>query len=71
MPQLPHRTLMLPGPAGRLEALLWSLPEREPEREQERGEGMRPPLAAVARDLEGFLRHTESAGEHCSAQRTH
>jgi alpha/beta superfamily hydrolase len=43
MPQLLHRTLMLPGPAGRLEALLWSLPERE----SERGEGARPPLAAV------------------------
>jgi alpha/beta superfamily hydrolase len=26
MPELPHRNLMLHGPAGRLEALLWSLP---------------------------------------------
>src|ERR1700676_5498928 len=39
MPRLPHRTLMLPGPAGRLEALLLSLPD---------GAGVvRPPLAAL------------------------
>jgi uncharacterized protein len=39
MPQLPHRTLMLPGPAGRLEALLWSLPDR--------AGAVPPPLAAL------------------------
>jgi alpha/beta superfamily hydrolase len=38
MPQL-HRSLFLPGPAGRLEALVWSVPQREA--------GVRPPLAAV------------------------
>jgi alpha/beta superfamily hydrolase len=39
MPQFLHRTLFLRGPAGRLEALLWSVPERE--------DGARAPLAAV------------------------
>jgi alpha/beta superfamily hydrolase len=39
MPQLLHRTLFLPGPAGRLEALVWSVAER--------AAGARPPLAAV------------------------
>ena len=39
MPQPLHRTFFLPGPAGRLEALLWSVPERE--------NGAQPPLAAV------------------------
>ena len=39
MPSLPHRTLMLSGPAGRIEAILWSTSEVE--------EGARPPLAAV------------------------
>src|SRR5712664_809024 len=39
MPQLLHRTFFLPGPAGRLEALLWDVPERD--------EIARPPLAAV------------------------
>jgi alpha/beta superfamily hydrolase len=39
MPQLPHRTFFLPGPAGRLEVLLWDVPERE--------HIARPPLAAV------------------------
>ena len=39
MAQLLHRTFFLPGPAGRLEALLWAVPERE--------DGARPPLAAV------------------------
>jgi uncharacterized protein len=39
MPQPLHRTLFLPGPAGRLEALLWSVPERD--------DRARPPLAAV------------------------
>ncbi len=34
-----HRTLLLPGPAGRLEALLWSPPDRD--------DGSQPPLAAV------------------------
>jgi uncharacterized protein len=29
MPQLLHRTLFVPGPAGRLEALLWSVPEKQ------------------------------------------
>jgi alpha/beta superfamily hydrolase len=29
MPQLLHRTFFLPGPAGRLEALLWAIPERQ------------------------------------------
>jgi alpha/beta superfamily hydrolase len=33
MPQLLHRNLFLPGPAGRLEAILWAVPQ--------------PPLAAV------------------------
>jgi uncharacterized protein len=35
----PHRTPMLNGPAGRLEALLWSFPAR--------GDAESPPLAAV------------------------
>jgi alpha/beta superfamily hydrolase len=39
MPQPLHRTLFLPGPAGRLEALLWDVPER--------GGIERPPHAAV------------------------
>src|SRR6266567_6725080 len=39
MSQLLHRTFFLPGPAGRLEALLWDVPERD--------EIARPPLAAV------------------------
>lgn len=39
MPQLLHRTFFLPGPVGRLEALLWAVPERE--------DGVRPLLAAV------------------------
>ncbi len=39
MPLPLHRTLALPGPAGRLEALLWSPPDRE--------DGLQPPLAAV------------------------
>ena len=39
MPLPLHRTLVLPGPAGRLEALLWAVPERE--------DGLRPPLAAL------------------------
>ncbi|MBZ5699156.1 MAG: alpha/beta hydrolase [Acidobacteriia bacterium] len=39
MVQLLHRTLFLPGPVGRLEAVLWSVPEREG--------GARPPRAAV------------------------
>jgi alpha/beta superfamily hydrolase len=39
MPQPLHRTFFLPGPAGRLEALLWSVPEREG--------SAPPPLAAV------------------------
>ena len=39
MPQLLHRTFFLPGPAGRLEALLWAIPEREG--------GAEPPLVAV------------------------
>src|SRR6266699_2330736 len=39
MPQLLHRTLFLPGPAGRLEAVLWAVPQR--------GDGAQPPLAAV------------------------
>lgn len=34
----PHRTLMLPGPAGRIETILWATAEEE---------GARPPLAAV------------------------
>jgi hypothetical protein len=34
-----HRTLMVSGPAGRLETILWSTSEQ--------GEGARPPLAAV------------------------
>jgi uncharacterized protein len=43
MPQPLHRTFFLPGPAGRLEALLWSVPEREPNRD----DIARLPLAAV------------------------
>jgi len=39
MAQLLHRALFLPGPAGGLEAVLWSVPEREG--------GARPPHAAV------------------------
>src|ERR1700732_1667485 len=39
MPQLLHRTLLIPAPAGRLEALLWDVPLRE--------DGARPPLAAA------------------------
>ena len=39
MPTQPHRTLMLSGPAGRLETILWSKPQE--------GAGARPPLAAV------------------------
>src|ERR1700730_9861708 len=39
MAQLLHRTFFLPGPAGRLEAVLWAVPQR--------GEGAQPPLAAV------------------------
>ena len=39
MPQLLHRTLFIPAPAGRLEALLWDVPLRE--------DGAHPPLAAV------------------------
>jgi hypothetical protein len=39
MPAQPHRTLLVPGPAGRLESILWSTPAE--------GEGARPPLAAV------------------------
>lgn len=39
MPLPLHRSLMLPGPAGRLEALLWSTPARE--------NGTAPLLAAV------------------------
>ena len=39
MPTQPHRTLMLPGPAGRLETILWSISDE--------GDGARPPLAAV------------------------
>src|SRR6267154_771685 len=39
MPQLLHRTFFLPGPAGRLEALLWDVPERN--------DIARPPLAAI------------------------
>jgi uncharacterized protein len=39
MPTLLHRTLFLPGPAGRIEALLWSVGEHP--------DGARPPLAAV------------------------
>jgi alpha/beta superfamily hydrolase len=38
MPELLHRTLFLPGPAGRLEALLWSVAEKQVGA---------PPLAAV------------------------
>lgn len=38
MPELLHRTLFVPGPAGRLEALLWSVAEDH---------GGKPPLAAV------------------------
>src|SRR5579863_9795324 len=39
MPTQLHRTLTLSGPAGRLEAILWSTPRKE--------EGARPPVAAV------------------------
>ena len=39
MPTQPHRTLMLSGPAGRLETILWSTSKE--------GEGGRPPLVAV------------------------
>src|SRR6266436_1179592 len=39
MPQLLHRTFFLPGPAGRLEAHLWDVPERN--------DIARPPLAAI------------------------
>src|ERR1700704_6373883 len=39
MPQLLHRTLFIPAPAGRLEALLWGMPRRE--------DGAQPPLAAA------------------------
>jgi alpha/beta superfamily hydrolase len=39
MPQLLHRALFIPAPAGRLEALLWGVPLRE--------DGARPPLAAA------------------------
>jgi len=39
MPPQLHRTLMLPGPAGRLEAILWATPDKN--------ESERPPLAAV------------------------
>jgi uncharacterized protein len=39
MPSQPHRTLMLSGPAGRLEAILWSDPGQ--------GSGAQLPLAAV------------------------
>jgi alpha/beta superfamily hydrolase len=39
MAQLLHRTFFLPGPAGRLEAVLWAVPRR--------GDGAQPPLAAV------------------------
>jgi hypothetical protein len=39
MPTQPHRTLMLSGPAGRLETILWSISKE--------GEGRQPPLAAV------------------------
>src|ERR1700689_1700155 len=39
MTSQPHRTVMLSGPAGRLEALLWSTSDE--------GAGARPPRAAV------------------------
>jgi uncharacterized protein len=39
MAQLLHRTFFLPGPAGRLEAVLWAVPQR--------GDAAQPPLAAV------------------------
>ena len=39
MPTQPHRTLMLSGPAGRIETILWSTPEQ--------GGGAPPPLAAI------------------------
>ena len=39
MQELLHRKLFLPGPAGRLEALLWSLPDRVG--------AVQPPLAAL------------------------
>jgi alpha/beta superfamily hydrolase len=38
MPELLHRTLFIPGPAGRLEALLWSVAENK---------SGKPPLAAL------------------------
>src|SRR6266567_5122169 len=39
MPQLLHRNIYLPGPVGRLEALLWDVPRSN--------DGMQLPLAAV------------------------
>ncbi len=39
MPAQLHRTLMVSGPAGRIETILWGIAEE--------GEGARPPLAAV------------------------
>src|ERR1700682_4848778 len=39
MPSLLHRSIFLPGPAGRLEALLWGVPQNERDAP--------PPLAAV------------------------
>lgn len=39
MPQPLHRTFFVPGPVGRLEALLWGVPPRQ--------DGAAPPLAAV------------------------
>jgi alpha/beta superfamily hydrolase len=39
MAQPLHRTFFLPGPAGRLEAVLWAVPQR--------GDRAQPPLAAV------------------------
>jgi alpha/beta superfamily hydrolase len=39
MPPQPHRTLMIPGPAGQIETLLWSPLEQHA--------GHKPPLAAV------------------------
>jgi alpha/beta superfamily hydrolase len=39
MPTQPHRTLLLPGPAGLIETILWSASQE--------GTGARPPLAAV------------------------
>ena len=40
MNALAHRTVMLSGPAGRIETILWSTPEL--------ANGARPPLATVA-----------------------